>query len=235
MITHSNLSRIIVYLRGLYSGRINSLREYQMLNRCSRVDRNIVEEFCDKCCLTRLTHNANDILTAKGRNIIELCINDNGVEQFFRHLLKEYIREVKPGWAYKIPSGRAESLAAMTDDEKFCFFEAGLMRDPASLDDVKWWDDVASYFRPSDEDFLLRIGRRGEYLTMQYELERTNCSPRWISIESNYAGFDILSRNDARSTDKRLIEVKSTERFENEEFIIIMSIINFITLKGRIK
>ncbi len=54
------------------------------------------------------------------------------------------------------------------------------------------------------------VGRSGEQLTIQYEEIRTGFTPDWRSIESNLAGYDILSQRSAENSEKILIEVKSS-------------------------
>ncbi len=212
MITHGNMTRTIVLLAALYRGRIGSFMDFQLLSKCAPGDRLWLERFCELCNLTRLTHGAKEELTEKGRAIAKRYIDEDNVLEAYRGILREYIFELCPPWAFKMPAGREESFAAMNDDERFCFKEAGLSRKDISDDVVIWWDDVASKFRPVDEKELMRIGRCGERLTIQYESGRTGRKPYWAAVDSNYAGYDILSCESANDPSNRLIEVKSTSK-----------------------
>ena len=221
MITHSHISRVIVFLGGLLNGRIGSIHELRVLAQCSDEDRCWVERFCELCRLTSLTHGARDALSEKGRSIAETYERDGDLQLTFRAILREYVCEARPPWAYRIPCGREEAFSAMNSDELFCFKEAGLFGQPVTRDVVLWWDEVAARFRSAEEASLLNIGRIGEQLAMAYELRRTGRQPYWVSVESNFAGYDILSCEDAGSSTRRLIEVKSTGMsLQQAEFFI---------------
>ena len=45
-----------------------------------------------------------------------------------------------------------------------------------------------------------------------YEFNRTNHKPKWVAIESNILGYDVLSQVDAENSEKILIEVKTSQR-----------------------
>lgn len=75
---------------------------------------------------------------------------------------------------------------------------------------VAWWDQLAGVERTKSAEKLGDIGRRGERLTMKYEERRTGKKPDWRSIETNLAGYDILSQISREKEDKVLIEVKTS-------------------------
>lgn len=75
-----------------------------------------------------------------------------------------------------------------------------------------WNGDVEKFLAalPKEPTRLTGIGRAGERLTIAHERERTGHEPKWISVESNEDGYDVLSvagRSDARLLS---IEVKAT-------------------------
>lgn len=212
MITHGRISRVLVFLGDILRGRISSLHEFQLLHHCSPDDRLWVENFCDRCKLTRLTNGARDALSEKGKEIALNYQASHNIEIAFRDILHEYICEARPAWANRIPAGREEAFACMNKDELFCFKEAGLACVPVTDSIVAWWDEVASGFRSQSDSDLVEVGRMGERLTIAYELERTGQSPSWVAVESNFAGYDILSLENKSSAEKRLIEVKSTRK-----------------------
>lgn len=221
MITHSHISRVVVYLCDLLRGRVSALHEFQMIYHCSQEDRLWVERFCELCKLTRLTNDAKDALSDRGRGIAQAYQDKHDLERAFRGVLYEYICEVRPAWANKIPAGREEAFAGMNKDELFCFKEAGLACRPVTTSVVAWWDEVANHFRSQADNDLLQVGRAGEKLTIVYELERTGRLPSWISVESNFAGYDILSCESGTSERRRLIEVKCSKKEEGDaEFYI---------------
>lgn len=210
MLTHGNISRLLIFLSGLYRGQTASLYETQILARSTPGERAWIERMCECSRFTRLGNNADYELSEKGRIIAKDYVDGGDVQHAFRSILKVYVEEMRPAWAFKIPAGREEAFAAMSADEIKCFEEAGLGRGSLGEDVIRWWDQIAALFRNPRENEMLEIGREGERLTIKYEINRIGFNPTWVSIESNYAGYDILSRESEGSSSRRLIEVKAT-------------------------
>jgi hypothetical protein len=57
---------------------------------------------------------------------------------------------------------------------------------------------------------MTEIGRSGEKMSFDHEWKRTGLKPIWQAVESNLAGFDILSVTDSINNAKLQIEVKAT-------------------------
>ncbi len=74
---------------------------------------------------------------------------------------------------------------------------------------IFWWDQIASAIYSSAEAKRLQIGRFGEWLTYIYEELRTNFAPNWVAVDSNRAGYDLLSIKSKIDTTKLCIEVKT--------------------------
>ena len=145
----------------------------------------------------------------------------HGFENQTREILTDYIKNVSPSWAKRIPYGRKEAFIFMTKDEKACFFEAGLMNECPDEAEVKWWDQIANHIRSQDNLYKNETGRKGERCTIQYERKRVGEDPQWISIDSNLSGYDIISCVSSKNKSKLLIEVKSSEMSLNSaEFYI---------------
>lgn len=161
-------------------------------------------------------------LTASGQELLELFDGHFISPPLWRKVLMDYIYSYHPIWARRIPSGRKEAFLFMSDEEKRCFLNADLMETPASPEIIKWWDLIADKERISKETSLLAIGREGEESTIRYEYERTGCTPVWQSIETNLAGYDIISKETSAIESKEiLIEVKSSRQDVNSAFMII--------------
>lgn len=146
-------------------------------------------------------------ITSSGRAILE----ETGTEQCLRHQLADFIARCRPPWDSKIPGGVAETRQGLSTDELQCFREAGLLT-PDAPGAIEWWDRVGSSVRDTDKARLLESGRRGERLSIASETIRTGRRPRWISFESNYAGYDLLSFVDRESSEELRIEVKASEK-----------------------
>ncbi len=128
-----------------------------------------------------------------------------------RDMLYDYITSFHPVWSYKIPIGRSEAIFIMTEDEKACFFEAGLLDENPDHSIVEWWDKLSLIIRKSSDERKSQIGRKGERLTILNEVLRTGVQPHWISIDSNLAGYDVLSQVSIEDTSVLLIESKASE------------------------
>lgn len=68
-----------------------------------------------------------------------------------------------------------------------------------------------------DPDFI----RRQPYIVWQYEGERTGHDPEWICLDSNYAGYDVLSHLSDADDSPLPIEVKGSERRPKEADFVI--------------
>ena len=149
--------------------------------------------------------------TEQGEFLVN-AFNGQMIDQLlWRSILAGYIDKSKPAWAQRILYGRKEAYFIMTAEEQRCFDEAGLM-DSTAVEVVEWWDFLAQQERAKKQASKLDIGREGERYTIIYEKNRTGMSPVWTSIESNLAGYDVLSYQTARCRDQRLIEVKTSTK-----------------------
>lgn len=145
------------------------------------------------------------VLTPGGSRIVDF----RGYEPRLRQALLDYIDAVRPSWIQNATFGRARVLAFAGSDIAQVFVEAGLAH---GLTDevVAFWDEMAALARGQKGARLTGIGRDGERLTIAYERVRTGREPKWIAVESNEDGYDILSV--AGLDDARLlsIEVKAS-------------------------
>jgi hypothetical protein len=128
-----------------------------------------------------------------------------------RYQLANIIERTKPTWGGLLPKGRKEAKAGFSDEIKQCFEEALLLGEMTD-EIVHWWDRLSGIMREVGQRQLLETGRRGERLTLRYEETRTSRKPSWQSIESNYAGYDVLSVRDQNDNTPLKIEVKASTR-----------------------
>jgi len=131
-----------------------------------------------------------------------------------RSQLRSIIRDTRPPWASLLVNGRKEASLEFPIEIKQCFKEALLLE---AIDEqiINWWDEQSICMREDSNLQRMQIGRRGERLTLQFELERTGTSPKWQAFETNFAGYDVLSVRDNRDHRHLKIEVKaSTRRFK---------------------
>lgn len=176
-------------------------------------------DFAEQCGLITIQSHIISF-TPDGVSIMSKFNNDSLSHEVWRLMLKMYILRSRPSWASLIPSGRKEAYIFMSNDEKRCFVEAGLM-DVPNHDIVVWWDEISSYVRKNQDESLLANGRLGEELTIEYEKKRTGALPLWQSIDSNKTGFDIISIKDRNNSNPIYIEVKcSTKGMREASFFI---------------
>ena len=176
----------------------------------------LILQVSQECNWIKITSNGQIALTDRGTKIIEAI----AAPLKLRLQLEDMISLHQPAWAMKIRHGRRETIVAMSDDVHQCFKESGLL-DPWSDSIREWWDRAANLARARRSEKLGYTGRQAENWTCEYETKRTGQIPEWICLDSNFAGYDILSC--ASNTDKRplRIEVKGSERRPKEaEFIV---------------
>ncbi|OZV10839.1 hypothetical protein CIW83_18105 [Tissierella sp. P1] len=155
--------------------------------------------------------NMNIRLTKRGFEILQA----SSTVDKLRLQLIDLVCYFRPSWAMSIPYGRKEALHFMPIDVKQCFEEANLV-DNYSEDTIEWWDKLSSIIKGFYDDELLKIGRIGEKLSIEYEFNRTGHLPKWMSIETNICGYDLLSCISRENRLSQLIEVKTCSNSSKE-------------------
>lgn len=155
-------------------------------------------------------------VTARGETIC--AIPD--IEAALRQQLHDVVVHSRPTWALRLLAGRSEMRALADADVVQCFTEAGLLTS-YDQDVVQVLDAMQTAMRGKRNDDNLASGRFGERLTIVHEELRTAHPPEWIAIDTNRAGYDILSREDGLGSARLPIECKaSTERLEEGVFYL---------------
>ncbi len=218
-ISIGRLSETLLLLASIKTYQCKTFTEVDHLTVCYGINKRAAFDFAIQC--QWIEENSVGIeFTKHGEDIISSFKGTSISLDLWRIALYDYISVCRPAWSNMIPYGRKEVYLFMTNDEKRCFTEAGLMD---STDDVvvRWWDRVAMLFRDEKQDTIEDIGRDGERRTMAYEESRTNARPHWESLDSNYSGYDIMSKRDKGSEESILIEVKSSQKNLSEAKMII--------------
>jgi len=123
--------------------------------------------------------------------------------------IRAYIRRQVPPWIRLAASGRSPVLTFMPSEERQVFQESGLA-EGTSESTIAFWDNLAKMARGELADRRNVTGRNGERLSLKYEAQRTGCEARWIAIESNAEGYDVLSRVGPYDNSPLTIEVKTS-------------------------
>ena len=145
------------------------------------------------------------VLTPSGERLQSL----SGYEPMLRQALLDYIEVEKPAWVQNATFGRRKVIFFAGTQVGQVFVEAGLA-DGTDDEVVTFWDAMAALARGQKNDRLAAIGRQGERLTIAHEKGRTGRRPKWIAIDSNEDGYDVLSVVEAEDPRALSIEVKSS-------------------------
>lgn len=139
---------------------------------------------------------------------------------FYRVCLGAVLLKELPEWAKLMTLGRGRFIKRLNPEEyrdvRSLFRQARLLDEPPSDGDVEWWDDIQAHVRLQGDGEKMRRARAAEQLSIEYERERLTqlgllLEPRWMAIEDNTAGYDVLSYNSGPYGPlNKLIEVKST-------------------------
>ena len=138
-------------------------------------------------------------------------------EERLREALLDLVHATDPPWVQNARFGRRRVLQyAPAEIAQICE-EAGLA-DASTPEVVAFWDALAARARGLHDVRLNETGRAGERLTLRFEELRTGSPPRWIALDSNEDGYDVLSRLDADSRAPLCIEVKASQVGERGSF-----------------
>lgn len=212
------ITSAVLLLHRLESYRFPSLTELAY-TKVSSINVEDLFDFSQNCGWVCVNENALT-LTLRGKGILNLH-NQGLNKELKRTMLMDYVLTVSPIWSNRIPYGRSEAAIFMTKDEKACFAEAGLLSDRLDSSVIEWWDTVANKVRAKAQQAQSDKGRIGEKNTIKYEQERTNSEPKWMSVESNLAGYDVRSKISSEDHSALLIEVKtSTSSLEQAYFYV---------------
>lgn len=139
---------------------------------------------------------------------------------FYRVCISAVLLAELPSWAKLMTLGRGRFIKRLKAEEyrdiRSLFREALLLEEPPSTGDVAWWDQIQAHVRLENDAEKLQRARVAEQLSIEFERKRLaslsiNLEPRWMAIEDNTVGYDVLSYNPgAFAPTSRLIEVKST-------------------------
>lgn len=161
-------------------------------------------DVCFKCGWSKLTQSGQIELSDRGKAI---AITEYRSALLFQ--LEDLILNFNPVWASVLTKGRTEAKNFLPQDASQCFKECGLF-DELNDEIIGFWDKLSLAYRNYSQKRMAEIGRAGEKLSYDHEKERTTFNPTWQSVESNLAGFDVLSVLSFNDRAKLKIEVKAT-------------------------
>lgn len=145
------------------------------------------------------------VVTKSGQAII----GGYAYEQRLRLAILDYVEVVRPAWVQAASHGRARLMAFAGVEIAQVFVEAGLAEGTSDAV-VAFWDELAARARGLRDAKMNAVGRQGERLSIAYEYARTGVQPKWVAIESNADGYDVLSVVGKDNGKKLTIEVKAS-------------------------
>lgn len=202
------VARALIFLSAVKEHNCNRVSDAMKLKLPYGINKSAAFAFAEQCKWLSINEDFLSISTS-GVLIISLFDGDSVSCSLWKQILSDYIEVCHPAWASRIPFGRKEAYLFMNSEEQRCFDEAGLMHS-TDIDVIEWWDNLAQIERSKRNLSLVDIGRTGEALTVRYERQRTGLVPIWVSVESNLAGYDILSYHSSQNHEQLMIEVKTT-------------------------
>lgn len=154
-----------------------------------------------------ISETGNLAPTPKGVNVLSAP----DVLSRLRLLVLDHIDADNPPWLQLASAGRRDTLLQAPAGICQVLVEAGL----AYGDDdetVAFWDTLAARSRGIRNARLAETGRTGERLSIAHEKARTGRAPKWIALDSNSDGYDVLSCVSSDNPRRLTIEVKTSER-----------------------
>lgn len=163
------------------------------------------------CNWIRVSDDGTIEVSERGKSIH--AVHDAG--ERLRLQLADLIAFHNPPWAKKLMYGRREAIPALPTNAEQCFRESGLL-DKWTDELIRCWDELGKNARIRRSDNLHEVGRQAELWSVQFEKHRTGKEPAWQSLDSSFAGYDVLSEKSKRSSKALRIEVKGSERKPNQ-------------------
>ena len=130
-----------------------------------------------------------------------------------RELLWIYIESKRPSWTKYLHRGvKIVSLRITDSDEKQVFQDLSLFVKPEDTNPeiLRWWSKAAIFSRSITDQELLETGNKGEFLSLNFEKERTGKNPIHAAYYSHSYGYDIESQINKIDSSPLYIEVKSS-------------------------
>lgn len=173
--------------------------------RIEVADGKAVLALAQQCQWIRVSQDGAIRLTERGEALLAFDIS----QLCLREQLLDVLSVAPPPWARTMIQGRFEALKVMPDDAAQCFRDCDLTAG-ADEDTVAWWDQASQSVRSERSKLNHAIGRKAEKLSLMYERSRTGKDPLWQAIETNVAGYDVLSVVTAGFPERLKIEVKGS-------------------------
>jgi hypothetical protein len=193
------------FLGSVRDGKLDLANFSESFSRIEVAEASQVLAMAQNCRWVRITGDGVIELTERGITLAAI-----GEEAgCLREQLLDLLSAEAPPWSKKIIQGRYEAFQSMPEAERQCFTECGLFRDTEEPT-VAWWDRAQDLVRSVRSKVNLAVGREAERRSLRFEQKRTGIAAKWQAIETNLAGYDVLSVVDSAAQRSLKIEVKGS-------------------------
>jgi hypothetical protein len=165
-----------------------------------------------------IRNSSDDVLKPTERGY-ELLAHHDPVD-LLRTQIKDVIKASPPTWLQILKQGRKQAKRRMSQNEIQCFENANLLEE-FDFSIAEWWDELFIRIFEEDQKKRYKTGRKGEYLTLILEKLRTNKKATLVSLDVNFAGYDVLSQNSESDSNPLYLEVKSSKMNWNQATFMI--------------
>ena len=148
-------------------------------------------------------HQDRSRTSTQGQQLLSVSERDEPTPYVIREIALTLVNRIQPSWtAFSDPSiPTQDRMIAIPEGWREVLEDAGLFDSPTSKEVREWWDSVHQINENLLDEFRSKIGRKGEELTLAYEVERLKASSRsdlaervkWISQVEDRYGFDVAS------------------------------------------
>ncbi len=199
------------FLQVIREDRLDIENFEKNFTRIEVADGKAVLSLSQQCRWIRVSEDGAIRLTERG----EFILGKDSAQMCLREQLLDLLSSEPPPWARKLIQGRYEALKVMPPDAAQCFKDCELT-DGFEDDIVDWWDVASQSVRSERSKLNHEVGRRAERLSLDYERQRTGVEPLWQAVQTNVAGYDVLSQVGASSSERLKIEVKGSRMGRKE-------------------
>ena len=191
---------------------------------------NLILKYLQEIQILKITEssqysNETEIYVEISNEIIEILDEERIVIN--REMLWNYIETTIPSWTRHLKYGIENTKKVIGNTNiKQIFRESGLFFESDSKVDhqiIEWWNRASQFSRHLEDARNVKTGHQGELLTLNFEKQRTNQTPKHVSLQSAEYGYDILSIIDQNNKNELCIEVKTTMSGWNNGYIHISS------------
>ena len=123
-----------------------------------------------------------------------------------RFLLSDYFAIRRDPWLQLARRGRLHVLLQAPAEISQLLHEAGLANE-FDQEVIDFWDELAALLHNEKDKNQLEIGRAGERLSVRFETNRTGIEPKWVALDSNQYGYDVLTR--VSDTDETPLKIET--------------------------